>query len=174
MDSVKEEWEECGEVLIDFINSATPKKALYVLKRKGLDTFSRGRFYYDRYSSYFVKFTKKELKSLLLTPREHENYSNIVKNIIKPYKSLLSRADVQLRDIGVPSMFGHVVPLEYDYILAECLVTFFKKENAVDYVGQCLFCGNLFLAKRRNRRKYCDNKGKCRKADFWINRSLES
>lgn len=175
MDSAQKEWEKCGKVLKNFINSHTPKDALNVLKTEVYEMFPEVRFLpYGEYSSNEVNLTKKELKSLLLTPQEHKHYSRIIKNTIKPYKSFLLGATMLEKDMHVERILSGDIILQYDYVLAYSVVTFFKKENAIDYVGQCSFCGKLFLSKRRNRRKYCDNKGKCRKAASFIKTSLES
>ena len=164
MDSEQEKWRECGQVLIAFINSQISKDAIDVLSSNVYDMFPEiSRRYIGRYSSgKKVMRVGNILKNLLLTLRKHESYSEEFEDSIQHYKTFLSSANLSEQYMSEERIFAGDIPLQYDYVLAYCVVAFFKKTNAVEHVGQCLFCENLFLAERLDRRKYC--KDKCRKA----------
>jgi hypothetical protein len=179
MDSAKKEWSECGQVLIKFINSQSSEDAINVLSPKVYALFPEiSRRYIGRYSSgKRVILVKRRLEKLLLTPPKHEDHLEPwhagFKYSIQHYKSFLYSANMSEQYICGERIFAADIPLQYDYVLAYCVVAFFKKTNAVEYVGQCSFCEKLFLAERLNRGKFCNNNdGACRKAFNYRNKEL--
>jgi len=174
MDSV-EKWRECGQVLVYFVNSQTSEDAMDILSSNVYHMFPEiSRRHIGRYSSgKKVTKVKTRLKKLLLTPQKHERYHAEFKYSIQHFKSFLHSANMSEQYMDGERIFAGDIPLQYDYALAYCVVAFFNKKNAIEYVGQCLFCENLFLAKRLNRRKYCDNNDKCRKAFEYRNRKSQ-
>ena len=171
MDSLRKEWRECGQVLIYFINSETSKDAIDVLSMKVYEMFPEvSRRIYGLYSSgKKVTIVQKRLYKLLLTPpkqeRNLESYHKGYKYSFQHYKSFLYSANMSEQYMSEERIFAGDIPLQYDCALASCVVAFFKKKKAIEYVGQCLFCENLFLAERLKRRKHCSTK--CRKASFY-------
>lgn len=173
MDSLRNEWRECGQVLIKFINSQTSKGAIDVLSPNVYNMFPEiSHRHSGRYSSgKRITRVQRRLYKLLMSPRKHERYSEGFKDSIQQYKSFLYNANMSEQHMNGERIFAGDIPLQYDYALAYFVVAFFKNKNAIEYVGECSYCGNLFLAERRNRRKHC--KDECRKASDYQKRKSQ-